>query len=612
MDLSYSEESTVARTVEVSAASASARGRRGDAEPLDVFYDIEATARALGEKFARDDLGRAGRVALQLPDDLLGDAPQVVRALNDGIARHAARESGGAAPPPAAQLFVLGDTSYGERCVDEIAAEHCGADVIVHYGGSILVPTSRIPVVYVFGRATLDAPAFVGAFDARFGAADAGTRGVILTAASRFLHTLPAVASALSPALRARCAVAPVPSSGVVNAPLARPTVTQCGNPLPPAFQPDAHVRRRAEEAAEAAAAAPAAPPMPPTTASASASAAATSVAIAGVHVEASKERAAPSAATAAGANAPSRAAPALRAPSPSGGGDDICGVIGGDASTPSDEECSGGGGGGGIFDLIGGDVSTSSEEEEDERAERRRARASSPGRRVAAAAEAAAADAAAAKAAAALHEATEAAAAEERAAATVEDICFIGNANDLQLVQLALEHPAHRIFVYDPAAARPAIVKHDVEGNKLLMRRFYVVEKLKDAEVIGVVMGTLGMAKYASAMRRALSLIAAAKKKSYTLVVGKVRSSFLLCLVLSSFVCSSIFVCLSLRPPLVVGKVNVPKLCNFMEVDAFVLIADGETALALSGAAQSVAPRADGEFVFYVPLHFTRIMLTI
>jgi hypothetical protein len=32
-----------------------------------------------------------------------------------------------------------------------------------------------------------------------------------------------------------------------------------------------------------------------------------------------------------------------------------------------------------------------------------------------------------------------------------VEDICFVGRASDLQLVQLALEHPAHRIFIYNP-----------------------------------------------------------------------------------------------------------------------------------------------------------------
>jgi diphthamide biosynthesis enzyme Dph1/Dph2-like protein len=30
--------------------------------------------------------------------------------------------------------FVLGDTSYGECCVDEVNAQHLNADIIVHFG----------------------------------------------------------------------------------------------------------------------------------------------------------------------------------------------------------------------------------------------------------------------------------------------------------------------------------------------------------------------------------------------------------------------------------------------------------------------------------------------
>ena len=37
-------------------------------------------------------------------------------------------------------LFVLGDTSYGACCVDEVAAQHLSADVIVHYGRTCLSP----------------------------------------------------------------------------------------------------------------------------------------------------------------------------------------------------------------------------------------------------------------------------------------------------------------------------------------------------------------------------------------------------------------------------------------------------------------------------------------
>jgi diphthamide biosynthesis protein 2 len=36
------------------------------------------------------------------------------------------------------EVFILGDTSYGECCVDEVNAEHNAADVVVHYGRSCL------------------------------------------------------------------------------------------------------------------------------------------------------------------------------------------------------------------------------------------------------------------------------------------------------------------------------------------------------------------------------------------------------------------------------------------------------------------------------------------
>jgi diphthamide biosynthesis protein 2 len=35
-------------------------------------------------------------------------------------------------------IFILADTSYGACCVDEVAAEHVDADLIVHYGRSCM------------------------------------------------------------------------------------------------------------------------------------------------------------------------------------------------------------------------------------------------------------------------------------------------------------------------------------------------------------------------------------------------------------------------------------------------------------------------------------------
>ncbi|XP_066298027.1 2-(3-amino-3-carboxypropyl)histidine synthase subunit 2-like [Branchiostoma lanceolatum] len=75
------------------------------------------------------------KVALQFPDALLVDSTEVALKME--------KETG-------AKVYILGDTSYGSCCVDEVAAQHVNADCIVHYGQSCLSPTSHLPVLYVF------------------------------------------------------------------------------------------------------------------------------------------------------------------------------------------------------------------------------------------------------------------------------------------------------------------------------------------------------------------------------------------------------------------------------------------------------------------------------
>ena len=36
---------------------------------------------------------------------------------------------------------MLGDTSYGECCVDEVAAQHLNADAVIHFGHTCLTPS---------------------------------------------------------------------------------------------------------------------------------------------------------------------------------------------------------------------------------------------------------------------------------------------------------------------------------------------------------------------------------------------------------------------------------------------------------------------------------------
>jgi diphthamide biosynthesis protein 2 len=166
-------------------------GTRLSDEQLYVQYEIRRTVNEIRN-------GKWKRVALQFPDDMLGDAPRVcenlkkdlkterkadaakaIEGVTEGVTMVAiedetevdvARQS--SKPQDAVDeeehLTVLGDTSYGACCVDEVAAEHCSAEVVVHYGRSCLSPTARLPVIYVFTTRSLDYESTMATFKATY------------------------------------------------------------------------------------------------------------------------------------------------------------------------------------------------------------------------------------------------------------------------------------------------------------------------------------------------------------------------------------------------------------------------------------------------------------
>ncbi|XP_018615800.2 2-(3-amino-3-carboxypropyl)histidine synthase subunit 2 isoform X2 [Scleropages formosus] len=111
-------------------------------ERLEEFYQIKET---------RDFINNNNfhLVALQFPDNLLVDSLPVASKLENGTG---------------AKLYILGDTSYGSCCVDEVAAEHAGAQCVVHYGSACLSPSRRLPLMYVFGKKTIDLQKCAAAF----------------------------------------------------------------------------------------------------------------------------------------------------------------------------------------------------------------------------------------------------------------------------------------------------------------------------------------------------------------------------------------------------------------------------------------------------------------
>jgi len=107
---------------------------------MDPMYDLE-TERVASEI---KDTG-ARRVLLQLPDGLRPVAISLAETL---------REFTGA------EILISGDSCYGACDLALIPAREIGADLIVHYGHSMMLETET-PVIYVEARVGFDAPALV-------------------------------------------------------------------------------------------------------------------------------------------------------------------------------------------------------------------------------------------------------------------------------------------------------------------------------------------------------------------------------------------------------------------------------------------------------------------
>ena len=78
-------------------------------------------------------------------------------------------------------------------------------------------------------------------------------------------------------------------------------------------------------------------------------------------------------------------------------------------------------------------------------------------------------------------------------------------------------------------------------------MRRYYLIEKARDSKIFGILIGTMSVANYVQAVDHVSDLLRKASKRFYSFLIG---------------------------------KINCPKLNNFMEVDMYVLVACNENSL--------------------------------
>uniref|UniRef100_A0A8C3U969 2-(3-amino-3-carboxypropyl)histidine synthase subunit 1 n=1 Tax=Catharus ustulatus TaxID=91951 RepID=A0A8C3U969_CATUS len=120
-------------------------------------------------------------VALQMPEGLLMFACTIA----DIIERFTDAEA-----------VVMGDVTYGACCVDDYTARALGADFLVHYGHSCLIPidsTQGLKMLYVFVDIKIDASHFLETIRFNFAA---GT-SLALVSTIQFVSTLQAVSQEL-------------------------------------------------------------------------------------------------------------------------------------------------------------------------------------------------------------------------------------------------------------------------------------------------------------------------------------------------------------------------------------------------------------------------------
>ncbi|XP_027341616.1 2-(3-amino-3-carboxypropyl)histidine synthase subunit 2 isoform X2 [Abrus precatorius] len=116
---------------------------------------------------------------------------------------------------------------------------------------------------------------------------------------------------------------------------------------------------------------------------------------------------------------------------------------------------------------------------------------------------------------------------------------------DDSAFANVVLTLNACEIVRYDANENR--MVTDLFQQRRILKRRYYLVERAKDANIVGILVGTLGVAGYLHIINQMVELITGAGKKAYTLVMG--------------------------RP-------NPAKLANFPECDVFLYVSCAQTAL--------------------------------
>lgn len=120
-------------------------------------------------------------------------------------------------------------------------------------------------------------------------------------------------------------------------------------------------------------------------------------------------------------------------------------------------------------------------------------------------------------------------------------------NEDALALTNFMLVHNTARWFRYDPVRRALSSYGSVSTATRALKRRYFLVEKAKDASIVGIIVGTVSISGYLDALKTLRAIISEAGKKSYTFVMGRITPE---------------------------------KLANYPEIDVFILISHPQLAL--------------------------------
>lgn len=165
-------------------------------------------------------------------------------------------------------------------------------------------------------------------------------------------------------------------------------------------------------------------------------------------------------------------------------------------------------------------------------------------------------------------------------AGSSLEDclILYIGG-ESLALTNLLLRAgPSCPVVSFDPHDASRGSRREDGKTNRLLMRRYAAVQKARDASVVGLLVGTLGVQSYLPLLAHLRQLLSGRRPgaKKSTTRGGQGRKVYTIS----------------------VGKLSPAKLANFQEIDIFVLLACPENSLV-----DAVDPTGSRSKEFYKPI---------